>query len=375
MKKMRITLLPILIIGLLLPFSWGQQTLAPEEYTVVCTFSESSKEYRTYRVDVDGQIYFINQQNLISAPYLIRFAPNGKWGIIGCWVYPDPATHYSVLIRIDKMRNILIWDYLYNKYLSGEGSIFASISPDSTIGCYGNVINTVRVSRDCMSHDIQYNINIPVVWYDFLSPTKILAQTDWNILSEFSVSADGVTTPTGAIVNIYPSTANRGIRVSPDGKTAIVISGVGADVTVIRVNGDSDFSVVQQFNPGINNYNPGAVHFSPDSRYAAIRFSSFICIYSIANDSRLTEISRAIIPQVNGNASMGVSHDFRIAVAGDRMLVNGVHKTFFFVYRIHENGMIEYLPDKDYVCQGMFTDIAFVPPQVTDAEPAWDRYE
>ena len=226
-----------------------------------------------------------------------------------------------------------------------------------------------------MSHDIQYNINIPVVWYDFLSPTKILAQTDWNILSEFSVSADGVTTPTGAIVNIYPSTANRGIRVSPDGKTAIVISGVGADVTVIRVNGDSDFSVVQQFNPGINNYNPGAVHFSPDSRYAAIRFSSFICIYSIANDSRLTEISRAIIPQVNGNASMGVSHDFRIAVAGDRMLVNGVHKTFFFVYRIHENGMIEYLPDKDYVCLGHFTDIAFVPPQVTDAEPAWSRYE
>jgi len=72
---------------------------------------------------------------------------------------------------------------------------------------------------------------------------------------------------------------------------------------------------------------------------------------------------------------MGVSPDFKLAVAGERVLESGVHKSYFYVFRIHENGMIEYLPDKDYVCLGHFTDIAFVPPQVTDAEPAWDSYE
>jgi len=72
---------------------------------------------------------------------------------------------------------------------------------------------------------------------------------------------------------------------------------------------------------------------------------------------------------------MAVSHDFKLAVAGYRVLESGVQKSYFYVFRIHENGMIEYLPDKDYVCLGLYGDIAFVPPQVTDAESAWSRYE
>ena len=363
----------IIFLVLLSPFIWGQQAPCPDDYVMLATFYEM-KEYRTFHVSNQGEITYNSKQQFPLKPFLIAIAPNGKWGLIGCVTTPDPSMQYSILLKIGKEKNIELWDYLYNKYLNGETSRYVSISPDSSIGCYGNNLNSVRVLNNNF-YNLHYNSNIPVAVYDFLSSNRILAQTGWHILSEFSVSPDGVTTPTGVTIDISPSTAQRGIRVSPDGRTAIVISGVGADVTVIRVNGDGDFSVVQQFGYAGDNYNPSAVYFSQNSSLAAIRYQKFISIYAVSYDSRLTEISRASIPRGVPDGMMAVSYDFKLAVAGYRVLESGVQKSYFYVFRIHENGMIEYMPDKDYVCLGLYGDIAFVPPQVTDAEPAWDMYE
>jgi len=331
------------------------------------------KEYRTFDVSNQGDISYKSKQQLILEPASIAIAPNGKWGLLGCFTTPDPSMQYSILLKIDKESNIQMWDYIDNPYVAGEFSYAVAISKCSKYGCYGNFLSIVNIVSP-HNYEVTFN-NCNVGDYDFISSNRIIAKTSYGILSEFTVSADGITTPTGATVNISPSTCNAGIRVSPDGKTAIVISGVGADVTVIRVNGDGDFSVVQQFGYAGDNYNPSAVHFSRDSSLVAIRYSPFISIYSVSYDSRLTEISRAYIPWGIPTGRMAVSHDFKLAVAGYRVLEGSVYKSYFYVFRIHENGMIEYLPDKDYVCLGLYGDIAFVPPQVTDAEPAWNSYE
>jgi len=364
------TLLVIAIISLhlLSPFLWGQQAPSPDDYMMLATFYEL-KEYRTFQVSNQGEITYNSKQQLPLEPFRITIAPNGKWGLIGCRTTPDPAMQYSVLLKIDDKSNISIWEYLYNMYQIGKPYLVA-ISSDSKIGAYGIRMNTVKIINNDI-YSIQYNNN-PVDRYGFLSSEKMIAQTDWHIFSEFTVSTDGVTTPTGITIDISPSAGNTGMRVSPDGSTVIVISGVGADVTVIRVNGDGDYSVVQQF----GRYDqPSAVHFSQNSSLVAIRYEYYISIYSVSYDSRLTEISRAYIPWGIPTGRMAVSHDFKLAVAGYRVLEGSVYKSYFYVFRIHENGMIEYLPDKDYVCLGLYGDIAFIPPQVTDAEPAWNNYE
>ena len=365
MKSVRMSI--IIVLALLSPFIWGQQDLSPDDYMMLATFYEM-KEYRTFDVSNQGEITYKSKQQLSAKPYHITCAPNGKWGLVGC------STLYSVLIEIDKERKVHVWDYLPNPYISGETAFYVAISPDSRKGCYRHSLNTVNIINNS-NYTVTINSNISLGKFAFLSPCRIIAHTpviDWWTLSEFSVRNDGVTTPTGVTIDISPSTAQRGICVSPDGKTAIVISGVGADVTVIRVNGDGDFSVVQQFG---RYEQPSAVHFSQNSSLVAIRYERFISIYAVSYDSRLTEISRASIPRGVPDGMMAVSYDFKLAVAGYRVLEGGYYKSYFYVFRIHENGMIEYLPDKDYVCLGLYADIAFVPPQVTDAEPAWNMYE
>ena len=365
------TALHITII-LLASLLWGQQASASDDYVMACTF-EQSREYRVYSVSSDGGIFFTSKQSIATSPYKITFAPNGKWGMIGCRTSSIPESQYSVLLRVDKQSKVHLWDYVFNNHVDYEMTDEISISSDSSLGCYGNALNIVKVNKNVYS--IKYNNNPPVGHYDFVSSSKIIAQTSWYNYSGFSIREDGTTTPTGVTVDIAPSSGNAGICVSPDGRTAIVISGVGADVTVIRVNGDGDFSIVQQFGYQGDNHGPSAVHFSQNSSLVAIRYVNFISIYAVSYDSRLTEISRASIPYPGSGHKMGVTHDFRIAVATYRVWVNGIPSTFFYVFRIHENGMIEYLPGKDYVCLGLSSDIAFVPPQVTDAEPAWNNYE
>ena len=367
------TALHITII-LLASLLWGQQASASDDYVMACTF-EQSREYRVYSVSSDGGIFFTSKQSIATSPYKITFAPNGKWGMIGCRTSSIPESQYSVLLRVDKQSNVHLWDYLFNEYHVGY-SDSVTIDQNSSIGVYGINMNTIKILNN-NQYTINYN-NTPVDNYDFLSSMKIIARSGligYSILSEYTIREDGTTTPTGVTVDIAPSSGNAGICVSPDGKTAIVISGVGADVTVIRVNGDGDFSIVQQFGYQGDNHGPSAVHFSQNSSLVAIRYVNFISIYAVSYDSRLTEISRASIPYPGSGHKMGVTHDFRIAVATYRVWVNGIPSTFFYVFRIHENGMIEYLPGKDYVCLGLSSDIAFVPPQVTDAEPAWDMYE
>jgi hypothetical protein len=47
----------------------------------------------------------------------------------------------------------------------------------------------------------------------------------------------------------------------------------------------------------------------------------------------------------------------------------------FFVVRVHDDGTLEYLPDKTYFTSyGDVSDIAFVPPRKTEANPSWLMY-
>ena len=56
-----------------------------------------------------------------------------------------------------------------------------------------------------------------------------------------------------------------------------------------------------------------------------------------------------------------------------RTLMGGA--SIFFVVRIHEDGKLEYLPNNDYNCSGQVSDIAFIPPQKSEADSSWNRYE
>jgi hypothetical protein len=37
--------------------------------------------------------------------------------------------------------------------------------------------------------------------------------------------------------------------------------------------------------------------------------------------------------------------------------------------------MLEYLSDKNFATSGHVSDIAFVPPQITEANPSWNMYQ
>jgi hypothetical protein len=132
-----------------------------------------------------------------------------------------------------------------------------------------------------------------------------------------------------------------------------------------------DFHIVQQFNT--YSLNPGEAAFTPDSQYAIISFcvtsiGPDMVIYRIGGDSRLTEIDDATYPEATFGITM--THDGKFGVT--RALVNNI--TIFYVMRIHEDGTLEYLPDKDYVTTGHDFDLAFVPPQKTEADSSWTMY-
>ncbi|MCX7000350.1 MAG: hypothetical protein NT106_08675 [Candidatus Sumerlaeota bacterium] len=341
------------------------------DYRMMCTFYEGSNKASIFSVSNDGDIKFLYELAVTPGgePMSIVFAPNGHWGLIGCNTTPWPLSQVTTVIGVNKNQDIAVIGFVHNEYYW-----LVAISPDSKYGVYGAFLQTLRFLPDNTFYPIPTNNSFLASYdADFSSLSGNLIAVKSSItceIAEYTLTSDGKTTNTGVIMNISPATGNSDLAISPDGRTCIVLSGVGQAFTVLHVLEGGGFSFVQQFgNPGLN---PGVVKFTPDSKYAIISFFSTYDLrsYLINEDSSLTEVCALDIPYYLGGF-LGLSPDGKIAVFG--ALAYGY--TFLYVVRVHDDGTLEYLHDKDYVCNGYISCIDFIPPYKTAADPSWNMYQ
>ena len=359
----------IYIIALLLLM--GKPGILLADYVMLCTMSESTQG-RVFSFSDDGDISFLYSLTLTQGgePQSIEFAPNGKWGMIGCNTTTWPPTQITTILGIDENRLISVLGFVHNEYEK-----LVAISPNSRYGVYGDNLATLRFYSDNTFYPIP-TTNPPTLaqlYADFSKlNNNLYARPSNYIIAEYTLQSDGTTTSTGWTMNINPSYGNTGIYISPDGRTCIVLSATTYVITVFRVNEYGGLSLVQQFD---NSARYACVaNYTPDSRYAIV--SAIISgggddmwSYSIGPDSHLTEVDVINLP--NAPVGIAITHNGKYGVS--RALIGA--ETYFYVMRIHEDGKLEYLPEKDYVCNGYVYNIAFAPPYKTETEPTWDMYE
>jgi len=343
-----------------------QPCLLFADYIMMCTFFECCQA-GVFSVSEEGDISF---KYFLNTPFdrtRLVFAPNGKWGLMR-GAPPDtfPEGQVVSVLVIDENNNISILGSIYNNI----GDLVA-ISPNSRYGIYGGNLESLRYFNGIYEVIPSSNPDIAGSYASFslLNNHFFYGNGDHNI-REGEILPDGRAVPTGFSVNINPSN-NWEIAVSPDGRTCIVAGVEGYTITVLRVQESGGCSLVQQFSTAPS-YNPYVVDFTPDSQYAIVSYIDNPCMrcFRIKNDSHLTEVSSLSLPWEPGE-DMAVTPDGKFAIT--RALLTWGSQ--FYVVRIHEDGILEYLPDKDYACSGDVSAIAFVPPQITAANPSWNMYQ
>ncbi len=338
---------------------------------MMCTFF-SNPTAKVFKVSNEGDIIFDYnlQLNEIHEPMKIVFAPNGKWGLVGYDSGSSPETQLATILTIDNNFKISVLANIHNEY-----RFLVAISSDSKYGVYGQHLQTLRYYPDNTYEVIPTeNVKLAGFYAGFSSFSgNLIANSGYpgGKVSEFTLLPDGRTTSTGVMVDISPSTGYQGLKVSPDGKTCIVLSIAEYNITSLKVSESGGFSIAQQFHS--QSSNPFDIGFTPDSKYALISFlddeDGNIRSYQINEDSTLTLVDAIVLPYYPGE-DMAVTPDGKFSIT--RGLIND--KSYFDVVRIHEDGTLEYLPDKNYVCTGHVSDMEFVPPQRTAAGASWIMY-
>jgi len=348
------------------------------DYVMMCTYFDNPVA-RVYRVGDDGAISFDKCLTVGGYPLALRFSPNGKWGMVGgdtTWNHPE--RQITVMLNVDRNREISVAGSVFNNKQN-----LIAISPDSRWGVHGWDLKSIRRYSNGTFTAIpcENPVYARNAFADFSSLNGYLyCATEQKIddqrvffINEFLIDIDGIVKPTGDSVNISPSSAALGIRISPDGKTAVVLSVMEFDLTTLRIHEDGGMSLVQQFNV-IEGF-PYVVKFTPDSKYAIVTFMGAfpgpaIRCFRINSDSTLSEVGSVIFPG-SPSEDMDISPDGKYIISRELKMSN----SYFYVVRLHEDGQLEYLPENNFFQSGAVSDIAFVPPQVTDVEPAWDMYE
>ncbi len=364
MRRLTIT---ICIAWLLL---MGQPGALFADYVMMCTFFQNPVA-RIYKVSDEGDISLNYTLTVGGYPLSIRFAPNGRWGLVGSdTTAGHPERQITIVIGVDEHRQVSVLGTVHNEYAD-----LVAISPDSLYGVYGDHLQTLRFNPGGTFTPIPTdNPALATLYADFSSLNgRLIAGHSWQKVAEYTLLPDGRTTSTGLIMDISPSSGNEDLEVTPDGRTCIVLSIGKYEISVLQVHAQGGFSLVQQFNsPSLN---PKEVDFTPDSKFAIVSFcdgsyKAGMRSFQIGADSRLTEVDGINFPENNGE-DMAVTPDGKFAIT--RALI--MDKSYFYVVRIYDDGTLEYLPHKDYVCTGDVSAIAFVPPYKTAAGKSWTRYK
>ena len=341
------------------------------DYIMMCTYFDNPVA-RVYRVGDDGSIMFQNYLTVGGNPESLRFSPNGKWGLIGSNTTTYPPTQKTIVLNVDRNREISVAGSVFNDV--GE---LVAISPDSRWGVHGADLKTIRRYSNGTFTAIpcENPIYAANAFADFSSLNGyIYCKGATRVINEHYIGPDGVVRPTGDSVNISPSSAALGIRISPDGKTGVILSISEFHLTSLRIMKEGGMSLVQQFN--VSDGYPYVVKFTPDSKYAIVTFmgASFgpdLRCFRINSDSTLSEVGSVILPD-NPSGNMDITSDGKYIVTVE---LPSPYISRYYVVCLHDDGTLEYLPDKTFEAPGHCSSIAFVPPQVTDAEPAWSMYE
>jgi hypothetical protein len=352
----------------------GQPSILFADYVMLCTFVDNTIA-RVYNVSDQGDIQYDYTLDIGSEPNSVCFSPNGHWGMIGCnTISTKPETQQTVILGVDENIKISVLGSVHNEY-----HWLVSISPDSHYGVYGFDLKSIRFYPDNTYVEIPNDNPLIASFYAPFSKLNFNFYVENNDkkITECTLSPDGRTTTTGQVINIIPSTGAQDVNVSPDGKTCIALSIIKYRITVLRIHQEGGASIVQQFNT--ISTNPYVVDFTPDSKYALVSFVTSpseypdLIIYSIGPDSLLTETDSVILPNDPGE-EMAVTPDGKFAITRCLILEPSGPRSYFYVVRIHEDGTLEYLPEKDYNCSGFVSAIAFVPPRITSAGNSWIMY-
>jgi len=339
------------------------------DYKMISIGNEGSDKANVFSVNNDGIIKFLYELTVTKGAEAesITFAPNGHWGLIGCLSTSWPSYQFTTVIGVDKNQIISIIGYVHNEY-----GWLVAISPDSKYGVYGAYLGTIRFNNYNNTYIVINNINYI---FDNISASfsslnnKLIIEDGISKVIEFEISDNGNAVPTSNTLDISPAIAIGcpDNETSPDGKTCILLNNSNMCITVLSIHKEGGFSLVQQF--GEQRLNPRVVRFTPDSKYAIISFDDHIRSYKINDDYHLSEVSSIYFEYPAGEA-MDVTPDGKFAVTEEQF--NGY--LIFHVFKIHDDGTLEYLPQNDYIYGGFASAIAFVPPYKTAADPSWNMY-
>jgi hypothetical protein len=335
---------------------------------MLCTFFEDY-EAKVFHVNDNGAITY---QYSVSVPFdrlSVVFATNGKWGLMGgntSSIYPEWKV--TTILGVDENRNITCLGSVHNEYEE-----LVAISPDSQYGVYGANLGTIHFNNYNNTFTVINNINPPVTNFctSFSSLNdKLIVEDGINKVIEYEISDNGNTVATSNTLDISPAIAMGGPdnETSPDGKTCILLNNSNMCITVLSIHKEGGFSLVQQF--GKQSLNPRVVRFTPDSKYAIISFFGHVRSYIIGDDFHLTEVSSIDLGLYAGGV-MDITPDGKFFVTQEQF--NGY--LIFYIFKIHDDGTLEYLPQNDYICGGFVSAIAFVPPYKTAADPSWNMYQ
>ena len=354
----------ILIIAFIYPLL--NPNYAQSDYVMMCTFFQNP-EARVYKLSEEGDISFDYKLDVGGYPLSIKFSPNGHWGLVGGdTTVGHPERQKTVVLGIDKNRKISVLGSVHN-----EHECLVAISPDSRYGVHGADLKTIRFLPDNSFYAIPTDNPILCVQAKFSNLSNNILGQSKCVMEEYYLMENGRTKATSFTLDISPATGYCDLEITPDGKTCIALSNIrNYEITSLRIHEQGGFSLVQQF--GTDSLDAAEVDFTPDSRFAVVAFTGRenLRSYSIDGESKLSQVDELYLPGGPGE-DMAITPDGKYVVT--RELIN--YYSFFYVVRLHEDGTMEYLPEKDYVCGGHVSAMAFVPPRITSAEGVWNMYE
>jgi hypothetical protein len=341
---------------------------------MMCTFFDNPTA-AIFKITDDGDIIFDYPVHVGGFPERIEFARNGKWGLVGGHTPASiPHTQITTVLSVDENRKVSFLGSVPNEHSSP-----VAISPDSKYGVYGASLQTLEFSKGTYrviptSNPISGgNIAFTCLTGHLLQETYLF-DINHYIIKEYEILSDGRPGEIGYELDIHPSTGSKGIWVSPDGWTAVVLSLSNYSITVLRMREPSGYSIAQQFDS--QSLNPYEADFTPDSKYAVISFvdpsiNANIRTYSIGMDSKLTLVDALDLSGIPGE-DMAVTLDGKYIIT--RALIDS--KSYFYVVRLNEDGTMTYLPEKDYIFTGgAVSAMAFVPQSKTEVGNSWLLYE
>ncbi len=207
--------------------------------------------------------------------------------------------------------------------------------------------------------------------YSKVSGRFVRSNGEDRTLDVYRITPDEHLVAEGPAISYLEYSDGARMAMAPDGRTCFVLGGWAYEISVFRIHENGAIDYVETINSP-EAWNIRLPGFTPDSRFAIFIFvgagPEYVQSYRIESNGRLTKVDA--LGNMQLAQSISITPDGNFALVSHHYYSNG--QQTLSAIRIHHDGTLTWLNDKDLVMMGQFYYSRFIPPQVVGAYGVWE---